>query len=98
MHTGPGIAISERARIPESTSEAIPVDLIDTDRDQNVIPTSSGIDRSMGYLLVGLTVIGFFFVTLFGMTRVEHITKPPTTEVNRTEDAAPTSEIVGAGQ
>jgi len=72
------------------------MDPLDDDRDQNVIP-SSGIDRSIGYLAIGLAVICFFFLTLFGMTRMERITKS-SVESDRAPEVRVQSEIGGAGQ
>lgn len=67
------------------------------DRDENVIPDSAGIDRSLGYLAVGLLVASFFLLTLFGMSRFERITKATTLADPEPRPAAP-AEIGGIGQ
>lgn len=70
----------------------------DTDRDEGVLPSSTGIDRSIGYLAIGLVVAMFFCLTIFGMTRMEKISNDAMESAARPQNApAPTSEIGGAG-
>lgn len=58
--------------------------------------SSGGIDRSVGYLIVGVGVILFFLLTLMGMQRVQTITTEATRPPNPNTAPVDTSEIVGS--
>jgi hypothetical protein len=73
------------------------VEPLEPDRDENVIP-SSGIDRSIGYLAIGLAVICFFLLTIFGMSRMERITKASIVDDRPPNRSSAESEIGGVGQ
>jgi Na+-transporting methylmalonyl-CoA/oxaloacetate decarboxylase gamma subunit len=65
----------------------------DTDRD--VLPTSTGIDRSIGYLAVGLGVVFLFALAIMGMSRMERISSNAAQTTARPNETAPASEIGG---
>ncbi|MBI1346210.1 hypothetical protein GC163_07955 [bacterium] len=56
-----------------------------------------GIERSVGYLFIGIGVILLFLLSIMGMGRVEKITTD-VTHFNNTPDNAPVSEIGGVGE
>jgi hypothetical protein len=71
---------------------------VDTEHDDAPPPASTGIDRSIGYLAIGLIAALFFCLTIFGMTRMERrSTDAMNSTVRPQVDRTPTSEIVGAG-
>lgn len=56
-----------------------------------------GIERSVGYLVVGIGVILLFLLSIFGMGRVEKISADATHLEQQTVNA-PLSEIGGVGE
>jgi hypothetical protein len=73
------------------------MNLSETDRDLGPIPSSSGIDRSVSYLIVGLLVVCFFLLTLVGLTQVDRVSKQAQQSPPASEAADPETEILGAG-
>lgn len=62
----------------------------------DLAPTGGGIDRSVSYLLIGLVVIFFFFLTIFGMRQVERLSTQATSGALE-PNAPPPTEIGGPG-
>ncbi len=62
-----------------------------TDNDEGMYLKKSGIDRSVGYLIVGVVALLFFLLTVLGMGRIQNLsdesgaTKPVTPEVKSAE-------------
>lgn len=73
------------------------MNLSETDQELNVQPAASGIDQSINYLIVGLIVLGFFLVTVMGLSHVERLSKPASQTTVEGEQTQPQTEIVGAG-
>jgi Na+-transporting methylmalonyl-CoA/oxaloacetate decarboxylase gamma subunit len=73
-------------------------DPLDADREDRTLPSSAGIDQSIGYMVLGLGVVLFFFLTVFGMGRVEQMSTQAAQDVTRgtAEEDAPATEIGGA--
>ena len=67
----------------------------ETDRDDVLTPPSTGIDNSMGYLLVGLGVAIFFCLMVFGMGRVNQLSTNAAQGLQRAEEPQSTVEIGG---
>lgn len=73
------------------------MNLSETDQELNVQPAASGIDQSINYLIVGLIVLGFFLVTVMGLSHVERLSRPAPQTPAEGELTQPQTEIVGAG-
>lgn len=73
------------------------MNLSETDQELKLQPAASGIDQSINYLIVGLIVLGFFLVTVMGLSHVERLSKPASPTTVEGELTQPQTEIVGAG-
>ncbi|MDX1970178.1 MAG: hypothetical protein SFV23_23590 [Planctomycetaceae bacterium] len=56
--------------------------------------SSGGVERSVGFLIVGIGVVLFFLLAVFGLNRVEKISTDATRLETRAQ-AGPASEIGG---
>ncbi len=70
------------------------MDPLAAEADEPLVSEPTGIDRSFGYLAIGLVVVCLFVLTVFGMTRVEKLAKGRTSPESPRETIPPT-EIGG---
>ena len=69
-----------------------------TDNDEGMYLKKSGIDRSVGYLIIGVVALLFFLLTVLGMGRIQTLsdesgTTKPVTPAEKSAEIGDTKSV-----